>query len=190
MRIVALHTRGNNIHAHTMDDIAHQFVVVGKVSSAFGVKGWLKINSFTDPVTNILQFNPWYLQIREAESSWKSVKVTSGRAHGKQVVVQLDGVNDRNQAELLRGLEIAVKRDQLPETEDNEYYWVDLEGLKVINREGIDLGVVESLLETGANDVLVVQGDKERLIPYVMDEYVLEVNLDSGTILVDWDPDF
>ena len=173
-----------------MDDQTHQFVVVGKISSAFGVKGWLKINSFTDPVTNILQFKPWYLQTRQIHQPWKSVKVLAGRAHGKQVVVQLEGLNDRNQAELMRGLEIAVKRDQLPETQDDEFYWVDLEGLKVVNREGVELGVVDALMETGANDVLVVRGEKERLIPYVMDEYVLDVDLDAGTIIVDWDPDF
>ncbi|WP_455222843.1 ribosome maturation factor RimM [Kaarinaea lacus] len=173
-----------------MDDQTPQFVVVGKISSAFGVKGWLKINSFTEPVTNILQFKPWYLQTRQTHQPWKSVKVIEGRAHGKQVVVQLEGVNDRNQAELMRGLDIAVKRDQLPETHDNEFYWVDLEGLKVVNQEGIELGVVESLMETGANDVLVVRGEKERLIPYVMNEYILEVDLDAGTIIVDWDPDF
>jgi len=90
----------------------------------------------------------------------------------------------------MRGIEIAIKRDQLPATEDNEFYWIDLEGLKVVNQEGIDLGVVESLMETGANDVLVVRGDKERLIPFVMDEYVLDVDLDKGTITVDWDPEF
>ena len=173
-----------------MDDQTHQLIVVGQVASAFGVKGWLKVNSFTDPVTNILQFNPWYLQVRQPEQSWKIVKVLNGRVHGKQVVVQLDGVNDRNQAELMRGLEIAIKRDQLPDVDDNEFYWVDLEGLKVVNREGVDLGVVESLMETGANDVLVVRGDKERLIPFVMDEYVLGVDLDNGTITVDWDPEF
>ncbi|WP_455366812.1 ribosome maturation factor RimM [Kaarinaea lacus] len=173
-----------------MDDQTHQFIVVGKITSAFGVKGWLKIHSFTDPITNILRFNPWYLQTREPDSSWNSIKVMNGRAHGKQVVVQLEGVNDRNQAELMRGLEIAVKREQLPDTENNEFYWIDLEGLKVINRDGKVLGVVKTLMETGANDVLVVQGDKERLIPFVMNEFVLNVDLDSGTITVDWDPDF
>jgi 16S rRNA processing protein RimM len=173
-----------------MDDRTHQFVVVGKVSSAFGVKGWLKINSYTDPADNILQFKPWYLQVRQQNQPWKIVKVLDGRAHGKQVVVQLEGINDRNQAELLRGLEIAIKREQLPEAQDNEFYWVDLEGLRVINRGGIFLGVVESIMETGANDVLVVQGNKERLIPCVMDEFVLDINLDAGTLTVDWDPDF
>jgi len=173
-----------------MDDQTHQFVVVGKISAAFGVKGWLKINSFTDPTDNILQLKPWYLQARQQDQQWSSIKVISGRAHGKQIVAQLEGVNDRNQAELMRGLEIAVKREQLPETQEDEYYWVDLEGLKVVTREGIELGVVDSLLATGANDVLVVKGERERLIPYVMKEYVLNVDLDAGKIIVDWDPDF
>ncbi len=91
---------------------------------------------------------------------------------------------------MLRGLEIAITRDQLPEPEDDEYYWVDLEGLSVTNLDGITLGVVDSIMETGANDVLVVKGEKERLIPYVMDEFVHAIDLDAGTITVDWDPDF
>ena len=173
-----------------MDEPTHQFVVVGKIASAYGIKGWLKINSFTDPLTNILQYDPLYLQTREARQSWKTVKVLNGREHGKQVVLQLEGINDRNQAELLRGLEIAITRDQLPETEADEYYWVDLEGLSVTNLDGVTLGTVDSIMETGANDVLVVKGDKERLIPYVLDEIVHTIDLDAGTITVDWDPDF
>jgi len=173
-----------------MDDQTHQFIVVGKISAAFGIKGWVKINSFTDPIDNILQLKPWYLQARQPHQHWNRVKVIAGRTHGKQIVAQLEGVNDRNQAELMRGLEIAVKRDQLPETQEDEYYWVDLEGLKVVTRDGVDLGVVDSLLATGANDVLVVKGERERLIPYVMKEFVLDVDLDAGKIVVDWDPDF
>lgn len=174
----------------TMDDQTHQFIVVGKVSAAFGVKGWLKIQSFTDPADNILHFKPWYLQTREHDHPWKIVKVLGGRAHGKQVVVQLEGIHDRNQAELIRGLDIAIKREQLPDTEGDGFYWIDLVGLKVTNRDGVLLGVVESILETGANDVLVVRGDKERLIPYVVEQFVLDIDLDAGSMTVDWDPEF
>ena len=181
---------GQRISQNSMDDSTQQFVVVGKISSAYGIKGWLKVNSYTDPATNILQYNPLYLQSRDSKQSWELVKLISGREQGKQVAVQLDGINDRNQAELLRGLELAITRDQLPEPEDDEYYWLDLEGLSVINLDGITLGVVDSIMETGANDVLVVKGDKERLIPYVMNEFIHTIDLDAGTITVDWDPDF
>ncbi len=173
-----------------MNDPASQYVVIGKISSAYGIKGWVNVHSFTDPVTNILDYQPWYLLPLKAGRKQEPVRIVSGRAHGKQVVAQIEGCNDRNQAELYRGLEIAVHRDQLPEPDKSEHYWIDLEGLSVVNREGIKLGVVDSLMETGANDVLVVKGDKEHLIPYVKDEFILDVDLENGRITVDWDPDF
>ena len=173
-----------------MEDPASQFVIVGKISSAYGVKGWVNVNSFTDPVTNILNYQPWYLSSRQQNQPWQPIKVVTGRPHKKNVVAQLEGCNDRNQAELYRGLEIAIHRDQLPEPDENEHYWVDLVGLKVLNLKGGELGVVDHLLETGANDVLVVKGNKEHLIPYVKDEFIKQVDLENGQITVDWDPDF
>ena len=173
-----------------MDDPDSQFVVVGKIASAYGIKGWVHVYSYTDPASNILQYQPWLLQSRDSKQPWNPVKVLSGRPHGKQIVVQLEGCFDRNQAEQLRGLEIAVSRDQFPDTENDEYYWIDLVGLAVVNLEGVKLGVVDSVMETGANDVLVVKGDRERLIPYVMDEFIRDIDLDAGTITVDWDADF
>lgn len=173
-----------------MDDPASQFVIVGKISSAYGIKGWVNVNSFTDPVTNILEYQPWYLSSHQAEKQWQSVRVVNGRAHGKNVVAQIEGCDDRNQAERYRGLDIAIHRDQLPEPEEGEHYWIDLVGLTVINLNGDELGVVDSLLETGANDVLVVKGKKELLIPYVQQEFIKQVDLESRVITVDWDPDF
>lgn len=173
-----------------MDDPASQFVIVGKISSAYGIKGWVNIYSYTDPVTNILDYQPWYLSARQRGQEWRPVKIVNGRAHGKNVVAQIEGCNDRNQAELYRGLEIAIHRDQLPEPEENEHYWVDLVGLKVVNLQGQELGIVDSLMETGANDVLVVKGNKEHLIPYVQDEFIKQVDLENRCITVDWDPDF
>jgi len=173
-----------------MDDSASQFVVVGKIASAYGIKGWVNIQSYTDPVTNILDYQPWYLISPRDQNQREQVRIISGRPHGKQVVAQIEGCNDRNKAELYRGLEIAIDRDQLPAVPEDEHYWIDLIGLEVVNKDGIKLGKVDSLLETGANDVLVVKGEKEYLIPFVKDEFVHDIDLEKHCITVDWDPDF
>ena len=170
-----------------MADIDEELVIVGKISAAYGIKGWLKVYSYTDPVTNILQYNPWKIKTK---NTWQPMNLVQGRAHGKGIVAQLEQVHDRTEAEMLKGCEIAVNRDQLPEPEAGEFYWTDLIGLKVVNTQGDELGIVDHLLETGANDVLVVANGKERLIPYVMGIYVKQVDLQKAEILVDWDPDY
>ena len=107
------------------------------------------------------------------------------------MVIKLEGCNDRNQAEALVGAKIAVYRNQLPQLEGpGHFYWADLKGLQVVNTAGVELGVVDYLLETGANDVLVVKGDQERLIPYLWKQVVQDVDLSAKRILVDWDADF
>lgn len=167
-----------------------EMVVVGNIGSAYGIKGWVKVHSYTDPIDNILHFSVIFLRDPKPVSSWSARKIRHGRVHGKGIVIQLEGVDDRNQAELLRGMEIGVPREQLPEPEEGEYYWVDLIGLKVLTIDGIDLGVIDSFMETGANDVLVVKGERERLIPYVMGHVVKDIDLEQGVMQVDWDPEF
>lgn len=169
-------------------------LVVGKVVAAYGIKGWVKVLSFTDPKENIFDYQPWYLK---TDKGWTPVKLTGGRVQGKGLVAQLDGETDRNVAEArFLGREIAIPRAVLPTLEDGDYYWRDLIGLRVRTDAGEDLGKVTSLMETGANDVLVVRGDnhsldrQERLIPWVPDEFVTEVNLGEGYLVVDWDPAF
>ena len=161
---------------------------VGEVSGVFGVKGWIKVFSFTQPRENILTYPSWIL--KKGKTS-KAFKLADGRRQGKLVVAALEGINDRDQAAELTGWKILITKDQLPEPEAGEYYWVDLIGLKVINLDGQVLGTVDHLLETGANDVLVVKdNDKERLIPFVQPQTIVKVDLDDGSILVDWDADF
>lgn len=164
-----------------------ELVVVGKITSPFGVKGWVKIHSYTDPVVNILEYSPWQLNVG---GEWKAVKMLAGRPHGKGIAAQLDNIPDRDIAEQFSGTEIAVKRSQLPEAGEGEHYWVDLVGMKVINLQGEDLGVVEGFLETRANDVIVVQGETERLIPFVLDHYVISIDEQARLIKVDWEKDF
>ena len=112
-----------------------------------------------------------------------------GQRHGKSVVARLDGVHDRTQAEALRGAEIAVQRAAMPEPDRDRYYWTDLQGLQVVRTDGVELGRIDHLLETGANDVMVVKGEQERLIPFAMHEVVVEVDLSAGRVVVDWEWD-
>jgi len=164
-----------------------EMVVLGRVSGVYGVKGWVRVFSHTSPRSNILTYSGWYL--RQA-GNWVKHEVRSGRIHGKGVVVQLKGCDDRDQAATLLQAEIAIPREQLPELQPDEFYWADLEGLKVQTMDGVDLGVVDHLFETGANDVVVVKGERERLIPYLWQDVIQSVDLEAGLMTVDWDPEF
>ncbi len=164
-----------------------QFIVMGRISGLFGVRGWVKVYSYSEPREGILNYSPWFLRQND---SWQAIEMLSGHRQGKGVVAHLQGCDDRDQATALMGCEIAVQRDQLPELAKDEYYWSDLQGLRVVNLEGVELGKISHLFETGANDVVVVKGDRERLIPYTWGEAVRNVDLDAGLMIVDWDPDF
>jgi 16S rRNA processing protein RimM len=152
------------------------------------VQGWVRIFSYTRPRENIIAYQPWF--IKSGEGNWTEQTLANGRRHGKGVIAQLTDCTDRDAAHALIGNEIAVQREQLPEAAVGEYYWSDLIGLQVINTQDEKLGTVDHLLETGANDVLVLKGDQERLIPFVMEQVVLQVDLEKGVIRVDWDKEF
>ena len=161
-------------------------ILLGRVLGAFGVRGELKLHSFTDPPAKVLKYQPWVLVHRGVE---REVANARGRDTAKGVLLTLPEVVDRDQAEALAGAEIWVPRSRLPAPKPGEYYWVDLEGLRVVNREGMLLGTVSHLFETAANDVIVVAGDRERLVPF-LDDFVLGVDFDARQVTVDWDPDF
>ncbi len=170
-----------------MEDRGRQ-LVVGRISGLFGVRGWVKIYSWTEPRENILEYPVWL--IRTPRGEWQPRRLAEGQRHGKGVIARLESVEDRDQAALLMGAEIAIPREELPELPEGEYYWCDLEGLAVETPDGVPLGRVQRLMETGANDVLVVRGDRERLIPWIMGDVIREVDLQSGRIVADWDPGF
>lgn len=161
-------------------------VPMGRISGLYGVKGWVKVFSYTDPREAILDFDRWWLN---KSGSWQPVAVSDGRRHGKAVIASLGDCHDRDAAAGLLDVDIAVPRSALPEPAENSFYWADLEGLGVVNTKGETLGRVAYLLETGAHDVMVVQGDTERLIPFVLHDTVREVDLGKGLITVDWDWD-
>jgi len=162
-----------------------RMLVLGRIAGLYGVRGWVKVFSETDPRDNILAFKSWYLG-----PSRRPCSLVEGRRQGKGLVAKLEGCEDRDQAAALLGQEIAVHRDQLPPTCADEFYWADLEGLSVETLDGISLGRVDHLLATAANDVLVIEGDRERLVPFVWNQVVRDVDLAMGRIRVDWDPEF
>lgn len=159
---------------------------MGRISGLFGVQGWVKVYSYTEPREAVLDYDRWLLGRKDG---WQEATVAEGQRHGKTIIVRIDGYVDRDQAAKLVGLDIGVPREAMPETDNGRFYWSDLEGLRVLHRDGTELGKVAYLLETGANDVMVVKGDGERLIPFVMDKVVLGVDLDKGEIEVDWEWD-
>jgi 16S rRNA processing protein RimM len=179
-----------------MSDPGPNKLVIGRISGVYGIKGWVKIHSFTDPIENFLAFDGYQLKRR---NGLESVEFDSGRKQGKSLVVHIKGVDDRNLAETYKGLEVVVEKDQLPSLAVGDYYWHQLQGLQVWchdrETDGSDrvlLGTVDYLIETGANDVLVVKAcegslDKqERLIPYLLDDVVTRVDLAEGLIEVNW----
>lgn len=170
-----------------MDQKENQRIVLGRVTGLFGVRGWVKVFSDTDPREGIVKYSPWQLHVG---NEWRSMEVEQGQRQGKTVVAKLVGIDDRDAAAGLIGAEIAISRSQLPAAAPGEIYWADLENLSVRTTDGRDLGKVSHLIETGANDVLVVRGDRERLIPFIREQVVKDIDLDQGLLVVDWDPDF
>lgn len=162
-----------------------QEIVLGHLAGVHGIKGWVKIHSHTDPREAIFDYQPWLLG-----DAAVTTEVLESKASGKFLLARLKDVDTRDAAEALVGQKIAVGRSSLPPLEDSEFYWADLIGLTVLNRDGTELGRIREMLATGANDVMVVDGDRERLIPFVMGHYVSQVDLERGFVTVDWDPDF
>ncbi len=171
-----------------------QQITLGKVGAVYGIKGWLRIHSFTDDPDAILDYFPWSLKLG---NNIQSVEITDWRKHNKGLIVKVAGIDDRDIAQKLVGSEIFVNESVLPELPEGDFYWRDLIGMSVVNTKGYDLGVVSDLMETGANDVLVVKanlndgfGKKERLIPYLLDQVIESVSAENKQICVDWDPGF
>jgi 16S rRNA processing protein RimM len=164
-----------------------KWVTLGRVSGVFGVKGWLKVQSYTEPRANITQFGVWLLRMNGVDSPFD---VEDGRSQGGSVVAKLRGLDDRDRALEWVGAEIVIEREELPALAANEFYWTDLEGLEVRTTAGEVLGNVDHLLATGANDVLVIGSSPQRLIPFIMGSVVKQVDLAARLIVVDWSADY
>lgn len=168
-------------------------IVLGKLGAAYGIRGWLKVFSSTEHAESIFEYQPWFIQ---RSGQWQHIEIEDWKHHNKDIIVKLNGVDDRDAAALLTNFEIAVDSTQLPELE-NEYYWKDLMGCQVVTLQGYGLGIVTDMMETGSNDVLVIKanlkdafGIKERLVPFLDGQVIKKVDLDAKLIEVDWDPGF
>jgi 16S rRNA processing protein RimM len=163
-----------------------KWVILGRVSGVFGVKGWLKVQSYTEPRDNVVGFGAWTLRMDGVD---RDFEVEDGRSHAGSVVAKLHGIDDRDRARDCVGADIVVPREKLPAVGSGEFYWTDLEGLEVRTTTGVVLGKVDHLLATGGNDVLVLDGRPQRLIPFVAGAVVKDVDLGLGIIVVDWSTD-
>jgi len=173
-------------------------IEVGRILDAWGVKGWLKVLPHSADPQALFSSTRWYLQPSDkgpqAFAGTVLLRVRETKEHSDSVVARADAVDDRNTAEMLRGARIFVPRSSFPTASDDEYYWVDLIGLEVVNREGVHLGRVRDLMATGPQTVLVVEYEQEgkpqeRMLPFVA-AYVDDVNLRQRRITVDWQPDY
>lgn len=166
-------------------DTDKEYVIIGKLGKPYGIKGWLKVLSFTDPKENLFQYIPWALN---ESGQWKSITVEDGKHHGNGLIVKLAGLNTPEEARLFTGKSIAVPRSTLPALQNNEFYWSDLEGLTVVDDDTDQiLGTISYLMETGSNDVMIVKGEKELAIPYLPGSVVKKVDLANKIIRVHWD---
>ncbi|HET8608777.1 MAG TPA: ribosome maturation factor RimM [Burkholderiales bacterium] len=159
---------------------------MGRVVAPFGVRGRLRIQPYTAQAGNLGRYATWWMG---RDGDWRAHAVTRAEVHGKGLIAELDGCNDRDTAAGFSGLNVAVPRAALPQAAENEFYWTDLIGLDVVNSEGLALGRVTDILRTGANDVLVTNGERERMIPFI-DDVIRAVDLDAGVIRVDWGADY
>jgi len=163
------------------------WVLMGRVAGLYGVLGWVKVISHTQPRDSLADYAPLYLN---RGGRWQPIAVEEKRLQGKGLILKFAGYEDRDAAAALIGCDIAVRREQLPLAAPGEYYWADLEGLRVITLDGMALGKVQRLFETGANDVVVVTGERERLIPFLQGDVIVKIDLEGGEMWVDWDPAF
>lgn len=163
------------------------WVVVGRFGRAHGIKGYVRVHSFTDPRDNILRYTDWHAYIAKL---WQPLKILHLEINDKSILAQIDGYCVREQVANLTNVEIAVSRTQLPSLKPGEYYWYELIGLEVVNQQGQSFGKVVEIMPTGANDVLIVEGNKRHLIPYLLEQFILDVDINKNLIKVNWDMDF
>lgn len=161
-------------------------VPMGKIAGVYGVRGWVHVLSGAEPPESLLGYRSWILVHEGLEQEYQ---VATGRRHGKGLVARLEGVTEREFAERLIGSEIQVDRASMPMLGEDDYYWCDLIGLAVETTGGQNLGRIRAILETGANDVLIVDGERERMIPFIRDQVIRKVDLKARRMVVDWHPE-
>ncbi|MGI8490967.1 ribosome maturation factor RimM [Pectobacterium sp. S5] len=169
-------------------------IVMGKIGSAYGIRGWLRVFSSTEDAESIFDYQPWFIQ---SKSGWQLVEIEGWKYHNQDLIIKVKGADDRDAANLLTNCEIVVDSSQLPDLGEGDYYWKDLIGCQVVTVAGYELGKIIDMMETGSNDVMVIKanlkdafGVKERLVPFLTEQVVKRVDLSAHTVEVDWDPGF
>lgn len=172
-----------------MQALADNKVLIGRINGLFGVRGWLRFFSYTRPPANLISYNPLWVKTAQG---WQSFEVETSQAYADgRLVAKFKGVDEREEARLLMGCDVAISPEQLPKTDPTDYYWVDLVGCAVETLAGVSLGVVKEMMETGAHDVMRVrQGKSDELIPFVLDRVVKSVDLNAKRITIDWEPGY
>ncbi|CAC9949792.1 16S rRNA processing protein RimM [uncultured Gammaproteobacteria bacterium] len=161
-------------------------LLVGQINGLFGVQGWVKLFSHTNPRKNILTYQPWHIEV---DGKWTTLEIVKGRVQGKTIVAQLKGVDDREVARVYIGIDIYIERSQLAKLPKGEYYWDELTGLEVVNTAGVELGKISYMVDTGSNNVMVINGKKEHWVPYI-EPFLINIDMNTRKVLVDWDEDF
>ncbi|OJA00634.1 16S rRNA processing protein RimM [Rickettsiella grylli] len=165
-------------------------ILVGSIGKPYGINGWVKINSYTEPFTNLIDYRPWYLEAPGKRSSSILVGVKKCCLHGQQLLALFENSTTPESARFYTNYKIYVERDQFFPLHAGEYYWADLEGLKVYNRENIYLGIIQTIFATGANDVLVISDKKRYLVPFLFNQTIQSIDLKTKIMIVDWDANF
>lgn len=163
------------------------WIVIGRFGRPHGVKGFVTVQSFTEPSDNILRYTDWHVFLN---NQWQPVKLLCVEVHNKAIVAQIDGYPEREMVSRLTNAEIAIQKEQLAELAPGEYYWHQLIGMNVVNQKGDAFGMVTEIMPTGSNDVLVVQGEKRHLIPYLPEQFIIHIDDEKKVITVNWDVDF
>lgn len=168
-------------------DIDSDWLVIGRFGRPHGIKGYITVVSFTEPRENILNYRHWHVGFND---QWQPLNVLETKVNNKFILALVEGYTEREQVARLTNIEIAVKREQLPKLKPDEYYWNQLIGMNVVNQQAEALGVVTEIMPTGSNDVLIVEGERRHLIPFLLDEVIINIDPELHLISVDWDSDF
>lgn len=169
-----------------MKNSAHdQYITIAKIGAPYGVRGWLKVQTFTDSIENAVNYRPWF--VTDAKGQWSILAVEQVDYQSERLLIKIQGIDTPEAARCYTGKLLHIPRNKLPVLQENEYYWSDLEGLTVIDQHGDVLGKVSFLLETGSNDVLVVKGSKQIAVPYLPGQVIKSVSLDTREIHVEWE---
>ncbi|CDG22131.1 Ribosome maturation factor rimM [Xenorhabdus poinarii G6] len=169
-------------------------IVLGKLGSAYGIRGWLRVFSSTEHTEDIFEYQPWFIQ---RSGQWEHIELEAWKYHNQDIIIKIKDIDDRDAANVFTNCEVVVDSSQLPELSEGDYYWKDLIGCQVVNTAGYNLGTIHDMMETGSNDVMVIKanlkdafGIKERLVPFLDGQVIKKVDLATKLIEVDWDPSF